>query len=446
MNKQQAFEKLHLIGQDHLLQHFDEWSEHQQNTMLKQVERLQIPVFREQQQLLTPSPHPPIRLLDPVSNSAFFGMDKRREKGKNAIKQGLVGALLIAGGQGSRLKFNGPKGCYPVSLIKKKSLFQLFAEKTLAAGIEAGRPLPLAVMTSPLNHEETVSFFESYSFFGLEPSQVSFFSQELLPLLDEEGNLVLDPMGRIAEGPDGNGSCLRRFFDSGIWNNWYEAGIRLVNTVLVDNPLADPFDAELVGHHLDENADVAIKCTTRKDAEEKVGLIVKHNGHIEVVEYTEIPEDARNKRDQKGELLYNLANLSLFSFSMDFIKLTAHKDLPLHRTRKEAPTIKDPSPEAPNLWKFETFIFDALRYATTIKTLIYPRNLCFSPLKNGVGQNSLETVQQALLKRDREVFEQVTGSPPPDKPFELSQQFYYPTDEFTAQWENKPFPDLSYIE
>lgn len=446
MNKQQAFEKLHSIGQDQVIEHYEQLSEHQQKKLLAQIERLQIPVFRKQQLLLTPSPHSPIRLLDPISDSAYFKQDSWKEKGKEAIGKGLAGAILIAGGQGSRLRFNGPKGCYPVSVVRKKSLFQLFAEKTIAAGALAGRPLPLAIMTSPLNHEATVSFFVSHDFFGLEKSQVAFFSQEMLPFLDDNAQLVQDPMGKIAEGPDGNGSCLRNFYDSGIWDKWYKEGVRLVNTVLVDNPLADPFDAELIGYHLDENADIVIKCTTRRDSEEKVGLIVKHNGHIEVVEYTEIPKEAREKTDDKGNLLYKLANLSLFSFSMDFIKSTAHKDLPLHKTKKAAPTAKDPSPKEPNVWKFETYIFDVLRYATKIKTLVYPRDICFSPLKNSSGLDSLETVQKALLKQDRETFLQMTGSEPPDKPFELSQQFHYPTDNFSSQWKNKPFPNQDYID
>lgn len=446
MNRQQASEKLHSIGQDHLLNHFDQLNDKEKESLLAQIEKLHIPTFREQQQLLTPSPHPPIRLLDPVSDSVHVDDDNREGIGKKAIKEGKVGCLLIAGGQGSRLNFQGPKGCFPISVIKNKSLFQLFAEKILAAGKEAGRPLPLAVMTSPLNHEETVAFFKEHQLFGLDPSQLSFFRQEMLPILDDQENMFLDQPGRIAEGPDGNGSCFKRFFDSGIWDKWYEAGVRLVNTVLVDNPLADPFDAQLIGFHADENADVVLKCTTRRDAEEKVGLIVKHNGHVEVIEYSEIKEADRNLTNDSGDLLYNLANLSLFSFSMDFIKLTAHKEMPLHLAHKAVPSLANPAPQEPNAWKFETFIFDALQYATKIKTLIYSRESCFSPLKNGAGKDSVETVKKDLQRRDREVFEQITGNPATDKPFELSQQFYYPTEELLTSWKGLPFPEQDYIE
>lgn len=446
MNKQQAFEKLHSIGQDHLLNGFDELGENEKESLLTQIHKLHIPTFREQQQLLTPSPHPPIRLLDPVSDSLHVDQDNRENIGQQAIEEGKVGCLLIAGGQGSRLKFHGPKGCFPISVIKEKSLFQLFAEKTVAAGALAERPLPLAVMTSPLNHEETLAFFEMHRYFGLDPKQISFFQQEMLPVLDDNENMFLDKPGRIAQGPDGNGFCLKRFYDSGIWDKWYQEGVRLVNTVLVDNPLADPFDARLIGYHADENADVVLKCTTRRDADEKVGLIVKHNNLVEIVEYTEISEEDRNLKDASGALLFNLANLSLFSFSMDFIKLASHKEMPLHLAHKAVPTLDDPSPQEPNAWKFESFIFDTLRYATKIKTLIYPRESCFSPLKNGAGKDSVETVKADLQRRDREVFEKITGNQASDDPFELSQHFYYPTKELLSQWEGQPFPSQAYIE
>lgn len=446
MNKHQAFEKLHSIGQDHLINGFDDLNEDEKKSLLDQIDTIHIPTLREQQQLLTPSPHPPIRLLDPVSDSMHVDQDSREEIGNQAIKEGKVGCLLIAGGQGSRLQFQGPKGCFPISVIKEKSLFQLFAEKTAAAGVLAERPLPLAIMTSPLNHKETVDFFETHHYFGLETEQVSFFQQEMLPILNDQESMFLDKPGRIAQGPDGNGFCLKRFYDSGIWDKWYQNGIRLVNTVLVDNPLADPFDARLIGYHVDENADVVLKCTTRQDAEEKVGLIVKHNDHVEVVEYTEISEEDRNLKDKSGDLLYNLANLSLFSFSMDFIKLVAHKEIPLHLAHKAVPTLDNPSPQEPNAWKFESFIFDTLRYATKIKTLIYPRESCFSPLKNGAGKDSVGTVKTDLQRRDREVFKAITGNQAPDDPFELSQQFYYPTKQFLSKWQGLPFPNQAYIE
>lgn len=446
MNQQQAFEKLSSIGQAHLLNYLEELTSEGEQHLLEQINQLNIPVFRRQQQLLAPKPRLSLRLLDPVKDCEYIDHGKRIAQGKQAISDGKAGCLLIAGGQGTRLRFNGPKGCFPVSVIQQKTLFQLFAEKTYWAGKEAGRPLPLAIMTSPLNHNETLQYFKNHQFFGLDSSQVYFFSQGMLPLLNSEKNLFLTKPDQIAEGPDGNGSSLRHFFESGIWDQWYSSGVRIVNTVLVDNPLADPFDAELIGFHRDENADVLIKCTTRADAEEHVGLIVKHNDRIEVVEYSEIPENLRTARDESGKLLYNLANLSLFSFSMDFIKNAAHSDLPLHLAHKRVPAMEHPNPENPNAWKFEHFIFDCLVFATKIKTLVYPRSRCFAPLKNAHGKNSLETVQHALQKRDREIFASISGMDPPERAFELSQKFYYPSSELLEHWKNRPLPDQSYID
>jgi UDP-N-acetylglucosamine/UDP-N-acetylgalactosamine diphosphorylase len=446
VNKQQAFEKLHSIGQSHVLKHYDSLTTEEQQNLLAQIDSIHIPTFRLQQQILTPSPHPEMRFLDPVTDTVYKDHGKWINQGKTQIAKGKVGCLIIAGGQASRLRYDGPKGCFPVSVIKNKPLFQLFAEKTLAAGRQAGTELPLAIMTSPLNHEQTVQCFEHHNYFGLNPSQVSFFSQAMLPLLNHEHNLFLDRPGRIAMGPDGNGSCFRLFFESGIWKKWYDSGVRLLNTVLVDNPLADPFDAELIGFHSDENADVVIKCTTRRDAEEKVGMIVKHADHTEIVEYSEIPEKERLKRDSAGELVYNLANLGLFSFSLDFIKSMAFKELPLHPAHKRVPSLQNPEPESPNAWKLETFIFDVLPYALKVKTFVCPRKICFAPLKNCEGQDSLQMVQEALQKRDRSVFASISETTPPERPFELSQDFYYPTPEFLERWKNRPLPGHDYID
>lgn len=446
MNKKQAFSKLQLIDQQHLLIHYDSLDEKQQNLLLDQIERIHIPTFRRQQQLLVDSPHGEIRLLDPITDTVFTDHGKWTESGKKLISEGKVGCLVIAGGQGTRLRYEGPKGCYPVSVIKNKSLFQLLAEKTLAASNQASIPLPLAVMTSSQNHKQTLNLFKEHNYFGLNPNQVSFFKQGTLPLLNHDENLFLKKTYQISEGPDGNGSSFHHFYSSGVWDQWYKKGVRLVNTVLIDNPLADPFDAELIGFHHDENADVIIKCTARLDPNEKVGILAKHADRIEIVEYTELPEKERYATDKLGNLLYHLANLSLFSFSMDFIKIAANKEIPLHLAHKAIKTLDAAAPEEPNAWKFETFIFDILQYALKIKTLAYPRENCFSPLKNREGPDSLETVQKSLQQRDCEVFKSISGVEAPNHPFELSQSFHYPTEAFISKWKDQPLPEQSYIE
>lgn len=450
MDKTTAFEKLRSIGQQHLLEYFDRISDSQQELLLAQIEGLNIPHLRIQQQMLMRSPHAPYRFLDPFRDFDNIDSSENIDLGKRLISEGKVGCLIVAGGQGTRLRFNGPKGMFPVTVIKEKSLFQLFAEKVLAAGNQANRLLPLAVMTSPQNHEQTIHLFKEHQYFGLSEGQVRFFCQEMLPLLDHDGKMFLDTPWHIAMGPNGNGSSLRHFVDSGIWEEWYQQGVRYLNYVLIDNPLADPFDAELFGYQHKQGADVVVKCTPRRDSQEKVGILIKHEDKVKVIEYSELPEEERTGTLEDGSLKHVCANLSLFSFSMDFVKTAAKTQIPLHVAHKAVKTLTAEGStiqaKEPNAWKFEEFIFDILPLALKVKALLYPREECFAPLKNAEGDASLSTVHAALQARDRQQFQKISEAEPPDRPFELSQQFYYPTPELLEKWKGMTLPKEEYIQ
>jgi UDP-N-acetylglucosamine/UDP-N-acetylgalactosamine diphosphorylase len=346
------------------------------------------------------------------------------QRGSQLIQQGKMGCLVLAGGQGSRFGTHLPKGLVPVTAVKGKTLFQLLCEKTKAASIQAGCPLSLAIMTSPLNHELTCDYLESNERFGLSPEQVSCFMQETLPFLDDKGHWLWDASGKIARGPNGNGYALSRFYQSGIWQKWKEAGIEYVNVVLIDNPLADPFDPFLVAAHAESQVDVTLKCVPREHAAEKVGVVGLREGKVKVVEYLDLPQE------EKALSHWHVANISLFCFSMDFIAKVAEASLPWHLVRKGG------------LWKFETFIFDLLDYTDRTKVLLYPREETYAPLKNAMGEASLETVRLALLGADRRAYAHVSGLPAPEAPFELDPVFHYPTHELFETWKGKELPNI----
>lgn len=450
MEKTKAFEELRNLGQEGILNYFDSLTKEQQSQLYKQIESIDIHTFQIQQHMLLFRQSFCIKNFEPYKNFAVAGNSKDFNVGKELIAAGKVGCLVVAGGQGTRLRFEGPKGIFPVSLIKNKSLFQLLAEKVVAAGKQAGRTLPLAVMTSPINHVETVVFFEKNNFFGLEKEQISFFSQSMLPMLSEKGDLFLEERDRIAMGPDGNGSSLNHFWKQGLWEAWFKQGVHYLNYILIDNPLADPFDAELIGYHHNQGSQVTVKCTPRKDPFEKEGILVTHENKVKVIEYSEFPENEKHSTNSDGSLKHICANLSMFVFQMDFIKKAVKENIPLHMAHKAVKMLladgrSTQSPE-PNAWKFEKFIFDVLPLAEKVGALLYPRNRCFAPLKNSIGTNSIETVQAALLANDREVFFEITGKIPPSFPFELSQEFYYPTPELLQKWKMQELPRTDYIE
>lgn len=452
MNENAIFAHLSHLRQKHLLVGFDRLSPEQKEQFGQQVQKYDKALLHRQHDLLFSKPKEK-DLFEPIQNFARAGSDADRALGEERIRQGKVACLILAGGQGSRLGVNGPKGAVAVSPIKGKSLFQLFAERCRSASVRAGRPLHLAVMTSPLNHTATKEFFASHDYFNLPMSHLHFFEQSVLPFCDDRGNWLLERVGKVAEGPDGNGNALNLLYESGLYEQWLADGVEYINVILVDNPLADPFDPELIGYHFRMKADVVIKAVPRLSANEKMGVVGRRNGKTCVVEYSELSDADMLAVDVDGSPRYSIANTSLFSFHMDFIqKIATDRDcvLPLHLARKQAPvmltTAQGSCIELVKIWKFETFIFDLLPFAQHVEVLLYPRGLSYAPLKNASGEKSLKTVQEALLAFDRHIYSTLSGLPSPSTPFELHPSFYYPTSEIAMRWKGRELPSDSYVE
>lgn len=299
---------------------------------------------------------------------------------RNLVELGKVGALIVAGGQGTRLGFNAPKGLYPIT---DKTLLQIFAERTVTVSKKAKRSLPLAIMTSSVTDQAIREHFSENHFFGLDPKQVSFYIQGELPFLTLDGQQISDKNGQIATGPDGNGQALELFYQKGIWESWRSQGIDYLNFIQVDNPLADPFDDKMPSLAQEENADVVIKCVERRDPNEKVGVLVERNKKIEIIEYSELEEPPTQA----------YANISNFCFSMEFIQYLYEElkvELPLHKAIK-------PVYGHTKACKFERFIFDVLPFSRKTTAVLDERSRCFAPLKNRTGEDSPESVRKALL-------------------------------------------------
>lgn len=329
--------------------------------------------------------------------------------GRALIAAGKVGCIVLAGGDGSRLGWDGPKGTFPVSLVKGKSLFQLLSDKVEAASIHFEQELQLAVMTSPLNHQITQSAFVN---------SVECFSQNLIPLLDS------DAMPLEEKRPNGNGEVLQRFYASGLFEKWKTAGIEFVQVILIDNPLAEPFDPNQVGIQAKRRGEVTLKVVKRMSAEENVGVVGKKDGKLCIIEYSENPPKE-----------WEWANTSLFCFSMDFIDKVKEIELPLHTVKKFL--------HGQPVLKRETFIFDLLPYADKTDLILYPREEIFAPLKN---RKDIGPVQRALLEKDRRAFFMITGTEPKEKIFELDAAFHYPTQSLLQKWKGGTLPLSAYIE
>lgn len=289
-----------------------------------------------------------------------------------------LGALILAGGQGSRLHASLPKALVPLN-AKGTTLLEIFCQKAIKASSLAKAPLKLAIMTSPSNHQEIDSYLKQHHYFGLQ--SIDLFPQTLAPFLDDHGNWILEKPGHLAQGPDGNGGCLAEFVKAGLWNQWSQKGVRYLNVIPIDNPLADPFDSRLLQFHQDQSAEVTLKAIVRQPPNEAVGVIGIEDGKIAVHEYTELPEN---------NVSFRLAHIGIYCFSFDFVGRSLTFDLPWHLVRKPYQGLF--------VWKAEKFIFDVLPYSHATAVMVCSRSENYSPLKNRSGEKSLETVRTALEK------------------------------------------------
>lgn len=329
--------------------------------------------------------------------------------GKKALSQGLMGCIVLAGGMGTRLAFPHPKGLFPFSAVHNKTLFQMLAEKCHVASKAYGTPLSLAIMTSPENHQETVAYFNTHNNFDLKSDQLFFFTQTDLPFEDEKGHPL--PL----RGAAGNGDVFKQFKASGILDIWKQKGIEAVNLIAIDNPLADPFDANLLGHHLATHADASFKCIKRKDGEEKVGVLLPESKGWRVKEYSELTPEEKDPKN------YPFANLSLFCLSLSLMDKLALTSFPFHLAKKRLYA----GDEAPWGIKKETFLFDLLPHAKNAQPILYPREITFAPIKNKEGADSPESARRLVYNFESELFKKIEKRNSPPYPFEVPASYYY---------------------
>jgi UDP-N-acetylglucosamine/UDP-N-acetylgalactosamine diphosphorylase len=330
-------------------------------------------------------------------------------EGEDALARGAVAVVIVAGGQGTRLGFDGPKGCYPIGPVTDRSLFQIHCEKVAALGRRYGRTPPLYVMTSDDNHAATESFFADHGRFGLE--HVRLFRQGTMPAVDaDSGKVLLAAPDRVALSPDGHGGTLRALRRNGCLDDMRERGIETIFYLQVDNPLVAVGDPGFVGAHRLAGADVSSKVVRKTDPAEKVGVVAARDGRQLVIEYSDLPDRLAEQRRPDGGLAYAAGSIALHVFAREFVeRVAATAELPYHRALKPVAYVDDRGapvePEEPNAVKFEQFIFDTLPLARRSLVLETSREREFEPLKNAEGPSSPETVRRRLSDAAADVLE-----------------------------------------
>lgn len=318
--------------------------------------------------------------------------------GRALVRRGKVGALLVAGGQGTRLGFDGPKGEFPVTPIKHKPLFQVFAEQLRAYSKENNTIIPWYIMTNPDNFVETKSFFKKNNFFGYSEKDIFFFEQNMIPAFAMDGSLLLSDKDTIALSPNGHGGCIRAIKDSGAIDDMHHRGIEHLSYFQVDNPLVHCIDYTFIGLHAITESEMSSKVVPKAKALERVGNFVVADNKVRVIEYSDMPQELAEQTNSDGSLRFNAGSIAVHVLSVSFIKrLNSEKNikLPWHRAEKKVSCIdengKHIEPETPNAIKLEQFIFDAIPLAKNALVYETDRNEEFSPVKNAEGNDSPKT-------------------------------------------------------
>ncbi|MCS7305415.1 MAG: UDPGP type 1 family protein [Thermoguttaceae bacterium] len=416
---QNLVEWLARYGQEHVLAFWDRLGLAERIGLARQLEQIDLEllsrlwerglVCEDVASLLERAESPPGVRLD--GTGLPFSSAEARHQGEHLLRQGRVGVILVAGGQGTRLGFPHPKGMFPIGPISRKTLFQIHLEKVLAVGRRYGVRVPLYVMTSPATDQATRNFLEEHQFFGLPREDVVVFCQGMMPAVDAQtGKLLLEGPGRLALSPDGHGGLIQAMARTGALQHAQQRGLEHFFYFQVDNPLVPVCDPLFLGWHLLAQSEMTTLVIAKRHPLERVGNVISVDGRLYVIEYSDLPEELAHRRKPDGSLLLWAGSIAVHAIGVDFLaRMSQQADqLPFHRARKKVPYVDSQGqlvhPDQPNAIKWERFIFDILPYAQRAIVVEGDPQECFAPLKNASGAKedtpeSVEAQMSALYAR-----------------------------------------------
>ncbi len=448
--KDQLVEILRPHGQEHLVAFWDELTGDQQRSLEMQIrgvdfsliERLVRDTSSEEDwaiksQRATP---PPAARLDAHDNP--FAKDAAVERGREALSRGEAAVVIVAGGQGSRLGFDHPKGMFRIGPVSGSSLFRILFEKVLATSRRYGVRVPLFVMTSTATHDETAAYLDAEGCFGLPRDTVRLFCQGQMPAVDlQSGKLLLASKHELALSPDGHGGMLAALAKSGGLDELEALGIRHLFYCQVDNPLVPLCDPEFIGYHLLSRSELSTQVIAKQDPLERVGNVAMIDGRMAIIEYSDLPETVANKRNPDGSLYLWAGNTALHVFDVGFLRRMSSSAtaLPFHRARKKLAYVnaagKLIEPDEPNALKFERFIFDLLPAAERGFVMEVDAKKAFAPVKNAAGEprDTPETVQAQMIKLHTQWLAAAGVQVESGRPVEISPLFALDEAEMLAR-------------
>jgi UDP-N-acetylglucosamine/UDP-N-acetylgalactosamine diphosphorylase len=391
---------LRQYGQEHLLAFWAQLDAAGRESLARQIEGIDFPLIRKLfaqrhdlanfRDLALRAAEPAAFRLDAAKNR--FSPAEARARGHRALAAGQVGAILVAGGQGTRLGFDHPKGMFSIGPVSGRTLFHIHLEKITATAQRHGVRIPLYLMTSPATHEETLQYLAAQERFGLPEEDLHVFCQGTMPAVDAAtGQLLLESPGRLAVSPNGHGGMLAAFAESGALADAQRRGIRQLFYFQVDNPLVDIAGAEYLGYHILSDSEMTSQVIAKRDPLEKVGNVVDVDGRLMVIEYSDLPDDVARKTNPDGSLAIWAGSIAVHVFDLDFLRRAKDQadSLPYHFANKKVAHIDAAghrvAPAKANAIKFERFIFDLMPSARNAIVVEVDPASAFAPLKNASG-------------------------------------------------------------
>jgi len=365
--------------------------------------------------------------------------------GAALIAAGKVAALTVAGGQGTRLGYDAPKGTYPVGPVSRKTLFEIHAEKIFALQKRHGGVIPWYLMTSETNDADTRAYFEDNDWLGLNPDNIRFFTQRMIPVVDHDFKLVMIARDEILTSPNGHGGTLLALFETGMLDDMEARGVEEISYFQVDNVLVPAADPVFLGLHRGARAQMSNKAVWKRDPAEPIGAFVRVSGDLVVIEYSDLSPEEMRRVNETGKLVYGLGSPAIHALRVDFVReeTAGGFRLPFHLARKSAEYMDETGrrvrPEGKNVYKFETFIFDALRDARESVILEVRREEEFSPLKNATGEDSPDTCRRDMTALYARWLENAGVRVPrepdgtPSFPIEISPLYALDAEELSAK-------------
>jgi UDP-N-acetylglucosamine/UDP-N-acetylgalactosamine diphosphorylase len=403
LNYQDALEKLEKHGQAHLLQYYDELLAASKEKLLAQIGETDFAVLDS----LHGQPlHTTRGVITPLAAMELSEIAKRRAEftalGLQAIKQGQAGAVLLAGGMGTRLGSDQPKGLYHIGLSRPVYIFQRLMENLSDVVKQAGVPLPLYIMTSDKNHAATTAFFQEQDYFGYDKNFITFFQQDMAPATDYNGKVFLEDKDLISTSPNGNGGWYSSMIRWGVADTAKKQGVKWLNVFAVDNVLQRICDPTFIGATIATGCVSGAKVVRKNARDEKVGAICLEDGRPSIVEYYDMTAELMAANDEKGDPAYNFGVILNYLFQVESLDAIIAKKLPLHIVEKKIPYLADDGqivhPDKPNGYKYEQLVLDMIHEMESCLPFEVERGWEFAPIKNLTGVDSVESARELCVK------------------------------------------------